>query len=709
MNFILNLQNVAFRNNTAADDGAAIFSLHKGEINITGCEFSSNTSSTGGSIIEAWEDTLHVQGSEFFNNTGVTMVVTMSDVTVHESMFTNNIGGRAVQINGEAGMYFIEDSSFIGNTGGGIYLLQDNNTTTIRRNLFSQNSAATGGAIVIYYGSPTGSTLVENNTFYDNHGDIAGAIYANGTNVIRNNTFVQNKTITGTGQIFFDAPSTAELNNNIFYGAIPDCGSRGTVTVTGGNNLTDYGAAICRPSVFGEPLLGPLADNGGPTQTMALLAGSPAIDAGSNAHCPETDQRGIIRPRGLRCDIGAFESDMSGPTNTPTRTASSTITRTPTRTGTPTRTSTPTPTVTNTLQPWIVVMNTADSGPGSLRQAVADVSDGGTITFDPSIAGQTITLASTIDILRSMTMDGSGIGARVEISGDNLAGIFTIDNASSVIIKSLVLKNGRSESPEGGSALFISGFSQVTLQDSVLHHNHGYQAGAIMAFSDSQLTVDHCEFTANSSETFAGAIFASGAALTIRNSIFTANEAVFEGGALILDLNTTFIIEDSAFIGNVGTDGGAIFIPQITGQHVSLRRNLFSGNVATTGGGGAVYYAVFTPPADPVELENNTFYNNQAGQGGAVYAAGNAIFQNNTFSGNTAAVSGASIYFGNQTHNTLYNNIIANGAGDAECWGEGSVDTDGYGNLVEDGSAMCRPTSRAIRCSARWPTTADRQ
>jgi hypothetical protein len=54
-------------------------------------------------------------------------------------------------------------------------------------------------------------------------------------------------------------------------------------------------------------LLGPLADNGGPTQTHALLPSSPAIDAGDNNGCPPTDQRGVARPSGLACDIGAYE------------------------------------------------------------------------------------------------------------------------------------------------------------------------------------------------------------------------------------------------------------------------------------------------------------------------------------------------------------------------------------------------------------------
>jgi hypothetical protein len=67
-----------------------------------------------------------------------------------------------------------------------------------------------------------------------------------------------------------------------------------------------------------DPLLGPLADNGGPatssgqaTFTYALLSGSPALDAGNDATCLSTDQRGVARPQGAQCDIGAFEKEQS--------------------------------------------------------------------------------------------------------------------------------------------------------------------------------------------------------------------------------------------------------------------------------------------------------------------------------------------------------------------------------------------------------------
>jgi hypothetical protein len=58
---------------------------------------------------------------------------------------------------------------------------------------------------------------------------------------------------------------------------------------------------------FTDPKLGPLVNNGGPTLTMALLPGSPAIDVGDTSLAPATDQRGFPRPAGLAADIGAFE------------------------------------------------------------------------------------------------------------------------------------------------------------------------------------------------------------------------------------------------------------------------------------------------------------------------------------------------------------------------------------------------------------------
>ena len=75
------------------------------------------------------------------------------------------------------------------------------------------------------------------------------------------------------------------------------------------HNLVEDGS--CGADLSGDPLLGPLADHGGPTHTMALLPGSPALNAGDASTCPAaTDQRGVARPQGAGCDLGAYEQEL---------------------------------------------------------------------------------------------------------------------------------------------------------------------------------------------------------------------------------------------------------------------------------------------------------------------------------------------------------------------------------------------------------------
>jgi hypothetical protein len=108
------------------------------------------------------------------------------------------------------------------------------------------------------------------------------------------------------GAVFANGPVT--LANTIIAGNdTPGCGAFVPGVIDGARDIS-LGDASC-PGANVAPKLGPLAANGGPTKTLALGAGSPAINAvpASGAGCPTTDQRGVKRPYGPACEIGAYE------------------------------------------------------------------------------------------------------------------------------------------------------------------------------------------------------------------------------------------------------------------------------------------------------------------------------------------------------------------------------------------------------------------
>lgn len=105
------------------------------------------------------------------------------------------------------------------------------------------------------------------------------------------------------------APDDMRLQNTIVASSIgADCAATPASAIANGGHDLGYGDATC-PGAHGNPKLGRLNYNGGPTPTMALAPRSPAINRvpKRGAHCPATDQRGVRRPQGNACDIGAFE------------------------------------------------------------------------------------------------------------------------------------------------------------------------------------------------------------------------------------------------------------------------------------------------------------------------------------------------------------------------------------------------------------------
>ena len=203
----------------------------------------------------------------------------------------NNAGGGL----DSAGILAVTQSTISGNrayNGGGIHF---SGTTTIADSTIAGNRAGAlgsngdGGGIS---GSAVSSLILTGSTVADNHA-FNGAGSGGGIDVpavtLRSSIVASNRAHEANGSAsFVDNCSHAATSNGRNLSDGHDCG----LTATGDRQDVD-------------PRLGLLQDNGGPTDTEALLAGSPAIDAGDT--CGALDQRGTTRPRGSSCDIGPYE------------------------------------------------------------------------------------------------------------------------------------------------------------------------------------------------------------------------------------------------------------------------------------------------------------------------------------------------------------------------------------------------------------------
>jgi hypothetical protein len=268
-----------------------------------------------------------------------TYVVNLTGLTVTNGASNNTGGGIAnsgtlsltrVKVTGNsantsgggiasAGPLSMTDSVISNNTagvgGGGLSLDISNPTVNaFTRVTINGNTAAIYGGGMNIQTSGTLTLNLTNVTINGNtttSGDYGGGISNTYTIInILNSTIANNQPSNAINN-----HGTVNLKNTIIAnnGSVNCFNASGSTLHSDGNNLESL--ADCNFTQAGDlqntdPLLGTLADNGGLTRTKALLTGSPAIDAGADTGCPATDQRGVARPQGPHCDIGAFEAEI---------------------------------------------------------------------------------------------------------------------------------------------------------------------------------------------------------------------------------------------------------------------------------------------------------------------------------------------------------------------------------------------------------------
>jgi hypothetical protein len=326
------------------------------------------------------------------------------------------------------------------------------------------------------------------------------------------------------------------------------------------------------------------------------------------------------------------------------------------------------------------VTNLADSGAGSLRQAILGAngaSGADTVVFQDGLTG-TISLSLPLLVTDSVDIQGPG-SAVISVSGNDEFVVFGLFNNTPATPVSVTL-----------AGLTITGGS-------------GIDGGGIVV-SDESLTLDHVALIGNTA-VFGGGLFFNGNSshVTIQDSVISGNTAQNGGGGVNIDGNGgTVLFLRTLISGNQGfVQGGGVLIDNVT-HDTTFEDSTISGNSSRLGGGihlvgaeGGIHTIV-----------NSTVANNSASQGGGIYLSnplGGMTIQNSTISGNTASGSGGGIFLSAGTA-AVANSIVGDNsaAADADLSSTTSafalrfslVESPGAANIADNGGNLLNQDPR---------------
>ena len=216
----------------------------------------------------------------------------------------------------------------------------------------------------------------------------------------------------------------------------------------------------------------------------------------------------------------------------------------------------------------ITVTNNADSGAGSLRQAIADACSGGTLTFDNNY---TITLGSTLTIGGDMTINGSG--HTVAVSGNNAVPVFQVNSGVNFNLRNMTVQNGATGDDGTGGGLYNDG-GTVNVTGSTFSGNNAGIGGGIYNNSGT-LSVKNSAFSGNAAHVYQafssgeGAAIYNRAALYLTNSTFSGNSADKFGDGLYTTPGSTVTMKNTIL-----TNGTSGYLCYLDGAHTDGGGNL---------------------------------------------------------------------------------------------------------------------------------------
>jgi CSLREA domain-containing protein len=504
-------------------------------------------------------------------------ILSVTACTISGNTSTTGAGGIL-----NSGTLSVNNSTISGNSasfrGGAIYNIVSNNgdlaNVTITNSTISDNTAhATGGGIANVGNGP--KLTISNCTISGNTASGGGAIYNNSTDstdglTITNSTISGNtasSTVGGSGGgIYIESGRTCKLTSSIVAkntGPIgPDIynsGTASTVTSQGynliGNNqntnmTATTGDQIGTPANPIDPLLDPLHDNGGPTQTQKLLTNSPAIDKGTSGGST-SDQRGFTRPVDTPIanasdgsDIGAYEvqaDEMAAGCAS------------------------------------VIVTNVNDAGTGSLRGVITAACGGSTITFARNVRGAINLTSGELALNKNLIINGPGanlLTVQRSASASTNFRIFHITGNFRDAISGLTISNGAGPADASGNkggGILNSGGTLTLSNDTVsLNTAIGGNGGGI--YSSGTLNVSGSTISGNKIDSptpgSGGGIFNFGGTITVTNSTISGNSALSgpggtagttdHGGGIYSNTGTVTIVSSTITANNADNGGGIL-------------------------------------------------------------------------------------------------------------------------------------------------------
>ncbi len=599
---------------------AQVFSIGAGTVWISGLGITHGYHVYGGGVFVGTGATLTLDHCSVTGNTATTSgggIENRGTLTVTNSEIAVNQGGSlgAGGINNQAGAVLtVANSTIAGNQallGAGI---ENRGTLIVTNSTISDNTATTTGAGLSI---DAGTLTMVNSTVTGNQ----AASYGGGIKIASSDARIILSTITGNrggnsaavggGGIYSTQSGSTQtyVKGSIIWGNTLSDGSTANdvaassssgfsslgynlVGAAGANvNFTANFISTGDQTGVASASLGELTVDGGSTATYALLPGSPALDQIPAASCTDhtgaavsTDQRGITRPQGTACDVGAYEK-----------------------------------VVIMAQDPGAPVVNTradhsdgsCDTGDCTLREAISYASSGATITF--AVTGD-IDLASTLIINKSLIIRGPGAES-LSLRGQNSYRVFEIYNFSEAIaveLHGMTVRDGRATNVSGGGmnisyatalldsvvvrdntvtgtgSLFGAGINvfqaTVTVRNSTITGNSfsgdaGMQDGGGIAFGVGALTVENSAISGNSAHGGGGIRVLNGVA-TVRNSTVSGNSGSWLGGGVYIS-DGTLNVEFSTVAGNSGYTGGGVYAE---GGATVLSAALLADNTCVTSG-----------------------------------------------------------------------------------------------------------------------------